>query len=259
MVSSISEAADAMESFAARADWSAPAQAESLSASIIRQIRTALFAGQVRPGDRLGTENSIAEQFGVSRMAARDALRGLVASGIVVVKPGARGGAWIADGNPRMLSDAIAIQMTLLGVSDTEVVELQASTEVMAAELAAVRHTEADMEGLHALLGQLGELLDRPDEFAEIALDIHAAIIRAAHNRAMVAQFSALRELLANSYVGAAQHADMRTHIVAAQRELIELIAAGDAVGARQHMDTRLHELINRMGRGDLGAAPPPP
>jgi GntR family transcriptional regulator, transcriptional repressor for pyruvate dehydrogenase complex len=248
-----------MESFAGRADWSAPAQAESLSASIIRQIRTALFAGQVRPGDRLGTENSIAEQFGVSRMAARDALRGLVASGIVVVKPGARGGAWIAEGNPRMLSDAIAIQMTLLGVSDPEVVELQASTEVMAAELAAVRHTEADMAGLLDLLDHLRELLDRPAEFAETALDIHAAIIRAAHNRAMTAQFSALRELLANSYVGAAQSSEMRQHIVNAQRELIELIAAGDAIGARDHMNARLHQLISRMGRGDADASTPAP
>jgi GntR family transcriptional regulator, transcriptional repressor for pyruvate dehydrogenase complex len=224
--------------------WGEPAQSESLSASIIRQIREAVFSGRVRSGDHLGTEKSIAEQFGVSRMAARDAVRGLVASGIVVVKPGARGGVWIAPGDPNMLSDAIAIQMTLLGVSQAEVIELQASTEVTAAELAALRRTDDELAKLVQLGDGLGDVIGEPARLANLALDIHESIIDAAHNRAMSAQFLALRSLLLAAYQSAAERPEMPQQIVNAQRELIALIAKGDADGARRHMDERLHSLI---------------
>src|ERR1700743_3771735 len=78
----------------------------SLSGHIIAQIRTALFAEKLRPGDFLGSEASIAASFGVSRMAARDALRSLEALGIVTIRQGARGGVWVAQGDLDRMANA---------------------------------------------------------------------------------------------------------------------------------------------------------
>src|SRR5262245_30573413 len=97
----------------------------TLSTRIVAQVRDALFAKQMRPGDFLGTEKDLAERFGVSRIVARDALRTLEAQGIVEIKVGAGGGARIAQGNARLFAEALAVQLGLAGVSVAANIEAQ--------------------------------------------------------------------------------------------------------------------------------------
>jgi len=67
------------------------------SSDVIAQIRTAILSGRFRPGDRLPTERELAQQFGVSRVTVRDALRALEAGGLVRVKVGGQGGPYVAE------------------------------------------------------------------------------------------------------------------------------------------------------------------
>ena len=102
----------------------------TLSAQIITQVREALFAREMRPGDFLGTEKDLAERFGVSRIVARDALRTLEALGIVEIKVGTGGGARIAHGNPRLFAEALAVQLDLTGVTAAEIMDAQRAIEM---------------------------------------------------------------------------------------------------------------------------------
>src|SRR5439155_16167995 len=52
-----------------------PFRSVTMSTQIVAQVREALFAKELRPGDFLGTEKDLAERFAVSRIVARDALR----------------------------------------------------------------------------------------------------------------------------------------------------------------------------------------
>ena len=97
----------------------------TLSTQIVAQVRDALFAKELRPGDFLGTEKDLAERFGVSRIVARDALRTLEAQGIVDIKVGSGGGARIAQGNARLFAEALAVQLELAGVSAAEIMDAQ--------------------------------------------------------------------------------------------------------------------------------------
>src|ERR1700742_4933386 len=126
----------------------------TLSAQIVAQVRDALFAKELRPGDFLGTEKDLAVRFGVSRIAARDALRTLEAQGIVEIKVGSGGGARIAQGNARLFAEALAVQLDLAGVSAAEIMDAQRAIEGLAAELAAINGTAEDYARLHALNAQ---------------------------------------------------------------------------------------------------------
>ena len=88
--------------------------ADTLSGRIVRQICAELFADELTPGERLGTEASLAQRFGVSRMAIRDSLRSLAAAGIVDIKVGQRGGIFVAGQSAR-LAETLAIQIKLIG------------------------------------------------------------------------------------------------------------------------------------------------
>src|SRR5256714_13491251 len=73
----------------------APVAVARASSAIAEQIRTAILSGRLKAGDRLSPERELAEQFGVSRVTVRDALRSLEAMGLIAVKVGARGGAFV--------------------------------------------------------------------------------------------------------------------------------------------------------------------
>src|SRR6188508_51812 len=55
---------------------------------VAQQIEHAINEGQLSPGDRLDNENSLAEQFGLSRPTMRRAIQELVDKGLLVRKRG---------------------------------------------------------------------------------------------------------------------------------------------------------------------------
>src|SRR6516225_6173249 len=124
----------------------------TLSTRIVGEVREALFAKALRPGDFLGTEKDLAQRFAVSRIVARDALRTLEAQGIVEIKVGSGGGARIANGNAKLFAEALAVQLDLTGVSVGEIMEAQRAIECLAAELAALHSTAQDHARLRRLI-----------------------------------------------------------------------------------------------------------
>src|SRR5262249_18410607 len=128
---------------------------QSMSSRIVEQVRAALFRGELKPGDVLGSETDLARKFGVSRVPVRDAFKTLQALGIVEVKVGANGGARIAAGDPNRFADALAVQLKLVGISVEEMFDAQIAIEGMATELAAKRASTADLAKLRSLLHEL--------------------------------------------------------------------------------------------------------
>src|SRR5262245_14656066 len=154
----------------------------SLSAQIVADVREALFAQRLKPGDFLGTEKEIAARFGVSRIVARDALRTLQALGIADIRMGRGGGARVAKGNPRLFAEALAVQLQLTGVGAGEVLDAQRAVESLAAELAAENATPADHSRLRQLLAEGAAKIGDVAEYTRSCRDFHLAVAEASHN-----------------------------------------------------------------------------
>src|SRR5712691_10253181 len=208
----------------------------TLSARIITQVREALFAREMRPGDFLGTEKDLAERFGVSRIVARDALRTLEAQGIVDIKVGAGGGARVARGNARLFAEALAVQLDLAGVSVGEIMDAQRAIECLAAELAAVNSTAEDHARLRGLVADAERNIDDVAAFTRLGREFHLAVAEASHNRVLVVQLISLQHV---SWPARNPTLTPRVarRIVEAHKELAALIEIRDAAGARRSMD----------------------
>ena len=102
--------------------WS-PARVAPVSGQIVAQVRHALFAGELKPGQFLGSESQLAERFGASRGTIRTVLSTLEALGMIDIKAGAGGGVRVAEGNPDRFADALAVQFRLVGVSHSALLE----------------------------------------------------------------------------------------------------------------------------------------
>src|SRR5689334_10559231 len=170
-------------------------RSSSLSAQVVAEVRDALFAKRLRPGDFLGTEKDLAARFDASRIVARDALRTLEALGIVEIRMGKGGGARIAPGNPRLFAEALAVQLELTGVTAAEVLDAQRAIETLAAELAAENATPADIARLKRLLSDAEVVMDDADAYTRSSHEFHLAVAEASHNRVLVVQFLSLHHV----------------------------------------------------------------
>ena len=101
-------------------------QAITNADTLVAQIRDGILGGSMKPGDFLGSERDISENYSVSRNTAREALRSLAALGAVEIRLGVKGGATIASGDAEAIGETLAIQHRLSGVPEDEVLEVQA-------------------------------------------------------------------------------------------------------------------------------------
>src|SRR5579884_2872621 len=126
----------------------APVTVARASSAIADQIRTAIVTGRLKAGDRLSPERELAEQFGVSRVTVRDALRSLEAMGLIEVKVGARGGAFVTAPTGRQVAQTMSDMIMLSATTPEEIVEARLLVELGTVTLAAQRATAEDMYAL---------------------------------------------------------------------------------------------------------------
>src|SRR5207237_10424614 len=107
----------------------APVAVARASSAIAEQIRTAILSGRLKAGDRLSPERELAEQFGVSRVTVRDALRSLEAMGLIAVKVGARGGAFVTAPTGAVVGHAMSDMMMMSAVTPEDVREARLIVE----------------------------------------------------------------------------------------------------------------------------------
>jgi GntR family transcriptional repressor for pyruvate dehydrogenase complex len=217
----------------------------TLSTRIVAQVREALFAKEMRPGDFLGTEKDLAERFGVSRIVARDALRTLEAQGIVDIKVGAGGGARIAQGNARLFAEALAVQLDLTGVSVAEIMEAQRAIECLAAELAAINATADDHARLRELLADAERKIDDVGAYTRSSREFHLAVAEASHNRVLVVQLISLQHVSWPTR-NPTLTPKVARRILEVHKKLAALIEMRDPAAARRLMDEHVKMIGTR-------------
>jgi GntR family transcriptional repressor for pyruvate dehydrogenase complex len=229
-------------------------RSSSLSAQIVADVRDALFAKTLKPGDFLGTEKELAARFGTSRIVARDALRTLEALGIVEIRMGKGGGARIAHGNPRLFAEALAVQLDLTGVSVAEIMDAQRAIETLGAELAAENATPEDIAALRRLLAEAEAAKDDLDAFTRASRDFHLAVAEASHNRVLVVQLISL-EHVSWPRRNVTATPKLAAHILEIHTRLTDLIELRDAAAARALMNDHV-KMIRARRVAEHGQTP---
>lgn len=121
---------------------------------IILQIRRELTLGNLRPGDKLPAERELARQFGTSRTAVREALRTLENAGVIVSQKGVKGGAFIRETEPGLLTQLLGDMVNLGSISLESLTEARVHILTLVAELASAGAAEAQLEGMEAAIDE---------------------------------------------------------------------------------------------------------
>jgi DNA-binding FadR family transcriptional regulator len=156
-----------------------------VSQVIVDQIRALIRQGRLKPGDRLPPERDLCERFGVSRVTVREALRVLEAGGLIEVRVGARGGAFVTSPTNARLGEGLADLLQLSPLTAVEVTEARRVFELGIVPLVVERATEEDLVALERLCEEQQTALDEQRYTMEMSAEFHVRVAASTHNKAV--------------------------------------------------------------------------
>lgn len=130
----------------------APARPRRVFDEIVTQIQKRIADGTIGPGDRLPSERALAAQFEVSRNTVREAMRMLEISGLITLRKGATGGAFIRETTPEQVSRTVSETLRLTEFSLRDLADMWLWMDTVVIRIACERITPADLDGLDELL-----------------------------------------------------------------------------------------------------------
>lgn len=164
---------------------------------IAAEIREKIATGKLATGDRLERERDLAERFQVSRHTVREAIRSLENSGLLMLKRGPGGGAFIASGDGSVVRNGMTDLISLGIIDPDNLREAQMIICVAVARLAAKRRSDADMEAIRGNVRATAAAVREEDVEARVQLnyDFHRLLAKATGNPALEVLTNAVLEL----------------------------------------------------------------
>ncbi len=209
-------------------------ESSRLSDRLAARIEAQIDGGELKPGDRLPTEQKLAEAHGVSRTVVREAVHQLKSQGLVRSRQGS--GVYVTEPPAHR---ALAFDPKLLESMDAvvQMVELRRVMEGEMAALAAVRATRSQLAGLKRALAAIDEATGRGELGVEQDLAFHRAIGEATGNPQFLRMLGILEAYLRDAMTVTKGHeskrADFMAQVRREHRAIVTAVAARDPKAAR--------------------------
>ena len=162
---------------------------------IVQQIEESIVKGDLKPGDQLPAERDLAQRFGVSRTAVREAVKALREKGLVEAYSGR--GTFITDGTTQAVRQSLDL-MVKIGQPEgsTHLAEVRAILEPEIAMLAAIRIQEPELATMREAVAAMDRAGQNPETYIEADLDFHLALAEGAANPLILSLLDSIVALL---------------------------------------------------------------
>ena len=217
---------------------------------IAEQIRSQLARQSLRVGDRLPAERQLAEQFHVSRNTLREALRSLEIAGLLELKKGATGGAFITQGGGGAAVAGLADLYHMGAIRPQHLTEARILIGTEVARLACARRTQEDLVALekNIVAAEAATAAGDVERRAQINYEFHRLLARAAKNPVLIILTDALMEMTRH-FVESIGYLPNR-YVMPSRRRLLASLQAKDGNAAAAEMKS----LLQRLQRFHLAA-----
>jgi GntR family transcriptional repressor for pyruvate dehydrogenase complex len=167
---------------------------------IVQQIEESILKGTLKTGDQLPAERDLAQRFGVSRTAVREAVKALREKGLVEAYSGR--GTFITDGTSQAVRQSLDLMVKIGQPEGSQyLAELRAILEPEIAALAAARAQESDMATMREAVAVMDRAGRDPDPYIEADLDFHLALAEAAANPLILSLIDSIVGLLREQWM----------------------------------------------------------
>jgi GntR family transcriptional repressor for pyruvate dehydrogenase complex len=223
-----------------------------VSEVIARRIKKQISDGRLAAGHKLPAERDMARQFKTSRVSVREAYRSLEELGLLRIRRGAEGGAFIAKFDHEPVRRSLSLVLGLGKTSHEEVTEARMLIEPSIARLAALRARPEEIAKLErVLIQEEQEVRHAGPDSGTTAGQFHRAIADCARNVPLAILMNALADLTAESV------SDLDVRVRARHRKknceyhrlMFEAIQSHDGDAAYTLMVRHVGDIQDRVGR----------
>lgn len=208
-----------------------------LSDKVAEMMLETILSRKLQVGDRLPSERELGEQFNVSRTVVREAVRALVAKGVIEVRSGS--GLRVAAVDAAAVSESMSLYLRGATLDFEKVHEVRALLEVHIAGVAAERATDEDIARLRDVHRSMQRDAGDVESAARDDLEFHRTIARATQNDLYLLLMdsigSALIDIRRENLGSGSTPTTLSQHAA-----VLERIAAHDPGGARKAMAAHL-------------------
>jgi DNA-binding FadR family transcriptional regulator len=221
-----------------------------VSEEVAKQLKQSILVGHFKSGDKLPAERDLADEFKVSRVTIREALRKLQGSGFIATRQGATGGAYVTDLTFEHLTDAFLDLFLSEKISVPELSQVRLLVEPKVAQLAALNVTSEDAQRLKKALDAEGLPVTNISEDLKRKQMVHLILAEMCGNRFLEAIVGSLMSLTRT--VVETVEASPQSHPLGMHHPIVEAVLARDATAAAAAMEKHsieFGEILVKMER----------
>ncbi|TDB87550.1 FCD domain-containing protein [Actinomadura sp. 7K534] len=213
----------------------------SLAEAVAKRIEARIAEEALPAGHRLGTRDSLRREFDVAAATFNETVRLLAARGTVSVRPGVKGGIFVASPPPLVRLGRKMLELSGDSVSVSDCLVVRDALEPLLAQEAMRHRTGADIADLRRLAGELAAARGSADPFGRLAANwaLHRRIAEITPNKVLQHTYISLLEFVENRLRGVtpdepdedgpyAGDGGSSPDGTAVHRELVEAIAGDD-------------------------------
>jgi len=218
-----------------------PLQVPKAPAVLADDLRERILRGDFPEGTALPPERELVNQTRMSRATVREALRILEVQGLVRIKTGRAGGAFVYRPGEESMADSVNLLIRGRQIRIPALLETREAIEPFCAQLAAKHRTDEDLgrlEAANAAMADAGTLA----EFLQANVDWHVAVAVAGRNELLTGFMRALsRGLYASTDNQGFVDDEVRRTALRAHRAVTKAIRAKDPDAAGRRMSRHVH------------------
>jgi GntR family transcriptional repressor for pyruvate dehydrogenase complex len=210
---------------------------------IVQQVEDSILKGQLKPGDQLPAERDLAQSFGVSRTAVREAVKTLREKGLVEAYSGR--GTFVTNGTSQAIRQSLDLMIRINKQEGlANLAELRLVLEPEIAALAAQRIEELLVATMREAVAVMERNLHDPDAYVEADLDFHLALAEAADNPLILSLLDSIVDLLREqrsrifNVDGGPERGQFH------HKQILAAIENRDAEAARESMRSHLNQVL---------------
>lgn len=219
-----------------------PMEVPKASDVLANELRERILSGEYIEDTPLPPERELVVQTQMSRTTVREALRILEVQGLVRIKAGRAGGAFVQRPGEESMASTVALLIRGRQIRLAALLETREAIEPFCAQLAATHRTDRDLAALDAANDAIVEAEDDLAAFLQANVDWHVAVATASHNELLTGLMMALSRAI---YAGTENEGFVddvvRTTTLKAHRSVTRAIRERDPDAAVRRMTRHVH------------------
>jgi DNA-binding FadR family transcriptional regulator len=219
-----------------------PIDVPKASDVLVHELRERILSGEYAEGTSLPPERELVVQTRMSRTTVREALRILEVQGLVRIRAGRAGGAFVQRPGNESVTSSLSLLIRGRHIRLAAVLETREAIEPVCAQLAAEHRQSADIAALKAANKPIADPNSSLTDFLQANVDWHVAVATATHNELIGAFMTALsRAIYTSTENEGFIDAEVRRVTARAHTSITQAIEKGDAAAAARRMSRHVH------------------